>query len=252
MKRECTVIKVGGARLRDPAHVGRLAAYVGSIVRRGEAVLVVHGGGPEIAELHRNLDVAFTKHRGLRVTSEESMPLVTMVLCGLVNKRVVARFVADGIRAVGLCGVDYGLLTANLLDPEQLGRVGGPPRVDAARLWRVIDDSAVPVLAPVCLGRDGRPVNVNADTVAHAVSTALPATTLDFVSDVPGVRTAEAEVIPSLDAARIQGLLRGAEVSGGMIPKLQAALAAIDAGVERVRVGDLRGMQRGTATEVTA
>ena len=108
------------------------------------------------------------------------------------------------------------------------------------------------MVAPVCLGPDGEPVNVNADTVAHAIATALRATTLDFVSDVPGVRTAETRVVSRLDAAGIQRLLRGSEVTGGMIPKLQAALAAIDAGVRWVRVGDLGGMRQGTATEVTA
>ena len=137
------VIKVGGAKLREPDYVAELARYVGELHRKGEAVVVVHGGGPEIGELHRDLGVPFTKHRGLRVTSERSMPLVTMVLCGLVSKRVVARFVSEGIPAVGLSGVDHGLLTAEFLNRAQLGRVGGPPRVNLEPLVQLLDGGTV-------------------------------------------------------------------------------------------------------------
>ena len=113
-------------------------------------------------------------------------------------------------------------------------------------------DDQVLVVAPVCLGPDGAAVNVNADTVAHALATALQAGSLDFISDVPGVRTNSGEVATRLSAQQVKELLHSAAITGGMIPKLQAALAALDAGVTQVRVGDLQGMRRHTATEIHA
>jgi len=247
-----TVLKVGGAQLQGAAQLRRLSAYVARARGAGQAVVLVHGGGPEIGELHRQLALPFRKRRGLRVTPEGSMPLVTMVLCGLVNKRIVARLVSDGLPALGLCGVDRGALRAEFLNRKVLGRVGGPPRVDRARFAELLRAGQVIVLAPVCLGSDGEPVNVNADTVAHAVAAALAAARLEFVSDVAGIRTPQRGIADRLSAAEARQLLGSEAVTGGMIPKLQAALAALDTGIDRVRVGDLPGMMNDTATEITA
>ncbi len=245
-----TVIKIGGARLREEADLAALAELVQQRRAKSERLVVVHGGGAEIGELHRALDLPFEKRLGLRVTSDASMPLVTMVLAGLVNTRLVARLLEAGVPALGLSGVDGGLLRSRFIDHATLGRVGGPPRVDASLLQRLLDTDQVLVVAPVCLGPDGAPVNVNADTAAHALATALRARSLDFISDVPGVLTSDGEVAPRLSSAEVQALLHGAAITGGMIPKLQAALAALDAGVQQVRVGDLQGMQCRTATEI--
>ena len=249
------VIKVGGAQVATREGLAALTRHVRDRAARGERVLVVHGGGPEIGALQEALRIPVDRREGLRVTSPEGMRVTTMVLCGLVNKRIVARFVREGLRAVGLSGVDLGLLRAPLLDPARFGRVGGTPTADAGRLRALLDAGLLPVLAPVSLAPDGRPVNVNADTAANAVASALGAATLDFVSDVPGVRTrpdtdAVAARIPVAEARR---LLDGPSVvGGGMVPKLRAAVSAIAAGVARVRVGDLQAMADGTATEVTA
>ena len=249
------VVKVGGANLTRPDYVRDLSRHLRARVQRGERIVVVHGGGPEIGALHDALDVPFTRVDGLRVTSEEGMRLATMVLCGLVNKRVVARLVSDGLPAMGLSGVDLGLLRSELLDPERLGRVGSAPAVDVTRLRVLLDAGLLPVIAPVSLGPDGEPVNVNADTAAHAIATALSATSLDFVSDIPGVRTRKGStrVAARLTVRDIQRLVsEGDVIRGGMIPKLESAVAAVAAGVGRVRVGNLGGLGRNTATEVVA
>lgn len=247
-----TVVKVGGSQLQRDEQLAQLSAYVRRLQELGESTVVVHGGGPEIGELHRSLDLPFRKHRGLRVTADESMPLVTMVLCGLINKRVVARLSGDGLAAIGLSGVDGAVLRSAFLNREMLGRVGGPPQVDAEALVALLRLGWIVVLAPVCLGPDAQPINVNADTVAHAVAARLGATRLEFVSDVPGVKLPRDGVAERLSAVEVRRLLGGAAITGGMIPKLQAALAAVDAGVGRVRVGDLPAMLDDTATEITS
>lgn len=249
------VVKVGGANLERPAYVDELAGHVADCVARGERVVVVHGGGSEIGALHDALDVPFRKLEGLRVTSDAGMAITTQVLCGLVNKRVVARFVARGLPALGMSGVDLGLLRAELLDAERFGRVGDSPRVDVAALHVLLDAGLVPVIAPVSLGPDEAPVNVNADAAAHALATALGAETLDFLSDVPGVRVdpdsqdcAERLHVPEVRRLTDEAVV----VTGGMIPKLRAAAEAVERGVRRVRIGNLSGVRAGRCTEIVA
>lgn len=246
-----TVVKVGGAQLERPEQMAALARYLGGLPR-GSTAVVVHGGGPDIGRMHEALGKSYDKRMGLRVTPDDAMPVVTMVLCGLVNKRLVVELVAAGLPAIGLGGVDLGLLSAGFLNRDLLGRVGGPPSVNTDALRRLLDQGYVPVIAPVCLGPDGMPVNVNADTVAHAVATALQARSLEFVSDIPGVLDGAKQVLRRLDRHDVKQLMDSAAVSGGMIPKLQAAVAAVDAGVARVRVGDLEHMIDNTATEIVA
>jgi acetylglutamate kinase len=249
------VIKVGGSQLKETNGQGdnpidRLGLHIRNLHQQGSAVVVVHGGGPEVGKLHNDLGMPYRLLRGLRLTPEESMPLVTMALCGLVNKRLVARLVALGLPAVGLSGVDLKLLRSNFLNRQALGRVGGPPQVDRSILGEFLENQRIPVLAPVCCGPDGEPINVNADTVAHAVAIAMCATSLDFVSDIPGVKTPDEVAAKRLSRTDISGLLTSSAVSEGMIPKLQAAAAAIDAGVGRVRVGNIDGILEDTATEI--
>jgi acetylglutamate kinase len=250
-----SVLKIGGANLQQPEFVEQLSAYVVALRREGRRVVVVHGGGPEIGSFHDALGVPFEKSGGLRVTSAEGMEITTMVLCGLVNKRIAARFVSDGVPAVGLSGIDLGLLKAELLDEPRLGRVGNAPSVRRASLEKLLDAGLVPVIAPVSLGPEGDALNVNADTAAHAIATALEADSLDFVSDVPGVRTRAGSpaVARRLRVDEVERLLKTSSVvKGGMLPKLRSAVAAVAGGVGRVRVGDLPGMARGSATEVVA
>lgn len=246
------VVKVGGRQVAPDADLPGLAEYVRTCRASGARVVVVHGGGAEIAALHQAMGIPFVKRRGLRVTPEASMPLVTMVLRGVVNTRLVAALVSAGIPALGLSGVDAGLMTSSLLNPRELGRVGGPPRISADLLVELVGQGRVPVVAPVCLGPDDLPVNVNADTVAHGLAVALGARRLDFVSDVPGVRDGEKSLVSELDSRVLQQLLDQQALGEGMIPKVQAAMAASRGGVERVRIGSLESLGSSRATEVRA
>lgn len=247
-----TVIKVGGARLVSRDDLDALVTHLAKLRARGKSVVVVHGGGPEISALHERLGVDFEKRGGVRVTKGEGMDIAQMVLCGLVNKRIVARCLAGGVPAVGLSGVDGGLLRAPLLDERIWGRVGREPKVDASYIEEILSSGRVPVVAPISVAEDFDPVNVNADDAAHAIATALEADSLDFVSDIPGVKNDRDVVIPRIETDEVCRLIESGIVVGGMIPKLEAAVTAIEAGVKRVRIGDLSAMGAKTATEVAA
>ncbi len=243
------IVKVGGARLSDPEYLTALTVHVRAQQARGATVVLVHGGGREIGELHELLGVPFRKVGGLRVTSPSSMALVTMVLCGAINKRLVAHLVSSGVAALGVSGADLGLIRSGFLNRDRLGRVGGVPDVSAGALKSLFAPGRVVVIAPVCLGPDGDLLNVNADSVAQAVAVAVGAELIEFVTDVDAVRTREGNA-DRLSPAEVQALVEDQVALGGMIPKLHAALAALDGGVPRVRLGSLGSLADGTATEV--
>jgi len=245
-----SVFKVGGAHLADPDYLDRLAGLLGRERDRGTPAVLVHGGGKEIAELHEALDVPYRVCRDLRVTSPESMKIVSMVLVGLVNTRVVSHLNARGVPAEGLHGGDRHFMRASVLDAERLQRVGGPPRVDVAPLHRLLAEGVTPVVAPVCVDGEGGLLNVNADTAAQAVAMALSADRLDFITDVPAVRTANGEA-RRLTPSDVVALMKADEVRGGMVPKLHAAVAAVRAGVGRIRVGSIETLADDRATVVT-
>ena len=245
------MIKVGGAVLADPARLAELAEHVARATRSSREVIVVHGGGELIAHLHDQLGLETVKHGGLRATPPESMQVVAMALRGVRNVALVAELVEQGVPALGVSGADLGLLRSKLLNEARLGRVGGPPRVRAGQLRQLLDAGLVPVVAPVCLGPDGGLLNVNADTVAHAIACALGASSLDFVSDVPGVFDAEGEVIERIHADELAGLLESSSIRGGMIPKLQASHSAVCSGVARVRIGTLTSLASEAATQIS-
>jgi acetylglutamate kinase len=249
------VVKVGGAHLERPEYVSTLADHVHSLGESGDRVVVVHGGGREISNLHEHLDEPWEKRDGIRVTSPRGMEITTMVLCGLINKRLVAASLRRGTSAIGLSGVDLSILRASLADGPRLGRVGRDVIVNAAPLREQLLAGRMVFLSPVALGDDGHEINVNADTAAQAVARALGAERLDFVSDVPGVlRSKDAlECIPRLTAAEAsQLLLEPSVVVGGMRPKLTSAIEAVRAGVPCVRVGNLSTMRQDRATEVVS
>lgn len=243
-----TVVKVGGAQISSEDGLAQLLDFVKTSRLNGQIVLV-HGGGKDIGRIHEQLGVPFSTESGLRVTSDESMEIVTMVLAGLVNKRLVAMFVNAGINAVGICGADFGLMRSMPINRDRLGRVGGPPMIDSEMLETVMRNCEIAVVSPVCLGDDGGLLNVNADMVAQAVAVALRADRLDFVTDVEGIRS-DNGVLRQLDTAKLRELLGESVVTGGMIPKVRAALGAVDGGVARVRMGDYASLGGGTATEV--
>jgi len=245
------VIKVGGHEQDDPAFVAGLAAAVAGLRADGRLVVVVHGGGRAINDLQARLGHDVRVVDGLRATDDAGMDVVEMVLSGLANKRLVAAFVAAGHDAMGLSGVDRGLLRCRKLDHMggDLGRVGQMTAVRAEVLYALLDAGVVPIVSPVALGEDGRSWNVNADTAAAAVAEAMGAARLLLVSNVPGVRLGGG-IAPRLDAAAIEAAIAAGEIQGGMVPKVRAALAAVAAGVVEARVVDLAGLADGGGTAI--
>lgn len=246
-----TVIKVGGAQLNMGSRLGDLVAYVEDAMGLGQRVIIVHGGGCEIADLHHQLGVPFEQKSGLRTTSAESIDIVTMVLAGLVNKRVVGQLQLVGIPAIGVSGIDLGLLRAECIDKDRLGYVGGVPDVNTGVLDKLLSLDAVPVVAPVSQDSNGQFLNVNADIAAQAVAVAMNAACLEFVTDVDGVKSPRG-FEQRIDPDNLKRMLASKAITGGMIPKAQAAMAAVSAGVDRVRLGTYESLRNGNATEVYA
>jgi acetylglutamate kinase len=249
------VLKVGGNELDDPSFVTELARVVAGM---RPAPVLVHGGGKEIGVVQRALGGEPRFVAGLRVTDEAALQAAEMVLCGLVSTRLVAALAGAGADALGLSGVDRALIrVAKAQHPEgDLGRVGSPVAVRAEVIDGLLSEGVVPVIAPISLGPDG-PYNVNADEAAGAIAAALGELSSDsgqaaevvFVTNVPGV-LAGGEVAPQLSAAQIEGLIADGTISGGMIPKVRAALTALAAGVRSARITNLAGLGSGTGTVI--
>ena len=242
------VVKVGGRPQSDAALVGALADAVRA---RPGALVVMHGGGDEVGALQRLYGVEAHFIGGRRVTSTLDLEIVRMALSGSANKRLVSALVGAGIAAVGLSGEDAGLLRARLLDGDRFGFAGAPSVVDAALLRHLLQGGFLPVVSPVSRGDDASGsavLNVNGDDAAAAVASALDAEELLLVSDVEGVRVNGATVA-TLDSDEAVHLIGSGVAAGGMGAKLQAALAALQGGVRRVRISDIAAIgqpDRGT------
>lgn len=235
------VIKVGGNELDDPAFAARFAMAVAQIKRAGAQLIIVHGGGKELTRLLDALDAPTQFVDGLRVTDAKTRDAALMVLSGLANKRLVAVLLAQGVDAIGLSGLDAGLIRVERLS-DALGFVGRPIRVRAALLAAWLAQGLTPVCSPMSLGADGEIYNVNADHAAGAIAGAMDASLLTFLTNVPGVLDRDRSLMPHLSAAQAEALIADGVISGGMIPKVRAALDALDAGVRRVRITDLAGL----------
>jgi acetylglutamate kinase len=244
---QITVVKVGGNELDEPAFLDGLSAAVAGF--SGPLVLV-HGGGKEITAALGHYGVHSEFIGGLRVTSPEAMAIMQMVVCGTINKRVVGRLVAEGVRAIGLSGVDLTLLGCEPQRPGgvDLGRVGLITRVDAGAIQSMLGLGWLPVFAPVARGDDdGLSYNVNADQMAQAIAGAFAGAELLFVSNVPGVILG-GQVAAQLSRDDVAAAIASGEISGGMIPKVQAALASLDAGAASARITNLAGFSGGGGT----
>ena len=238
MSTRTVVIKYGGHAM-DQDELNAAFADDMAFLQQRMRLVVVHGGGPQINALLGRLAIASHFEKGLRVTDADTMQAVEMVLCGEVNKRVVSRFLQHGARAAGVSGRDGGLLRARVKDPV-LGLVGEVDQVDPALLSCLLDGGFLPVVAPVASGPEGQALNINADTAAGAVAGALQADFFVLISDVPGVLDAQKQLIPSLSRERIAALMEAGVISGGMIPKVQACLHALDQGCQRALILDGR------------
>ena len=228
------LVKLGGTLLDAPALRDQLAEQIAS-ARNGAQVVVVHGGGKQMTRYLAERGVESRFVNGLRVTTPETLDAVLKVFAGSVNHEFVASLNRAGAQAVGLSGIDAFLAKAEQMDPA-LGAVGRVVKSNPALLRLLVEHGYTPVVACVAGDREGRIFNVNADQMAVACATAFDADRLVFLTDVEGVLDASKRVLPVLTAAESESLIAGCVVTGGMLAKLEAALAALAGGVAQVRI----------------
>ena len=228
------VVKFGGHAMVDPALTESFAADIALLRQVGMRPIVVHGGGPQIAQMLERLNVSTKAVDGLRITDEPTMEIVEMVLAGKINKGVVTALNKAGGTAVGLSGKDGRLLLAEKVqrdDGVDLGFVGQPKHVNTAVIEAIRDAGLIPVIAPIGVDENGQGYNINADTAAGAIAAALKAERLIMLTDVDGVKDKAGELVSEIRRADIAGLVEDGTVSGGMIPKLEMCAAAVTSGV---------------------
>lgn len=235
MLSDVTVVKVGGNEMDDPAWIVRLAR---ALATRPEPVLIVHGGGKEVTQVQRTLGAEPEWVDGLRVTDEPALRAVSMVLSGVVNKRLVAALITAGVKAAGISGEDGSLFLAEPALGGRLGRTGEIREVRTELPLLLMSAGVTPVVSPVSRGTDGLPLNVNADDAAAALAAAIGAARFLLVSNVPGLLDG-ATMVGELEVESVEGWISSGAAHGGMAPKLRAAARAAGAGVAEVRIGDL-------------
>ncbi len=234
------VVKFGGNAMGDNEAMAEFARDVVLMRQVGVNPVVVHGGGPMINEMLTKLGIKSEFVRGKRVTDKATVDVVEMVLCGLVNKRIVQAIMDAGGRAVGISGKDDDLMVCVADDPE-LGFVGKPVEMNVQVLRDLYTAGIIPVVAPVATGMaDNETFNVNGDTAAGAIAGALKADRLLLLTDVSGVKNAAGEVVTQMTPEEVRQMMADGVISGGMIPKAETALAALDAGVRAVVILDGR------------
>ncbi|MCC4244329.1 acetylglutamate kinase [Stappia indica] len=243
---QVVVVKYGGHAMGDPALGNAFARDITLLRLAGVLPVVVHGGGPQIGTMLDRLGIKSEFRNGLRVTDKATVEIVEMVLAGSINKEIVHLINAEGGKAVGLCGKDGNMVTAEKLtrrvrDPNSaieqildLGFVGEPAEVNPTVLRLVMKEELIPVVAPVAPGVDGETYNINADTFAGAIAGALDAKRLLFLTDVPGVLDANGKLIKELTVSQARALIEDGTISGGMIPKVETCIEALERGVEGV------------------
>ena len=217
------MVKLGGSTLGSG---DTTLEDLATLQRKGMPLVVVHGGGKKVTDWMERLGMTTRHERGLRVTDEKAMEVIVAVLGGVVNKEIVAGIFARGGRAIGLSGLDGGMLLAQVKDPA-LGRVGEVVRVDPAPLWKVLEGGYIPVVAPFGVDEGGGALNINGDTAAAEIARALGAQKLIFLTDVPGVRDRERKTVPSLSRQEAQGLTSSGVVNGGMTLKVEACFLSL-------------------------
>ncbi|MGN6497160.1 MAG: acetylglutamate kinase [Tsuneonella sp.] len=246
------VVKYGGHAMGDPAAARDFAHDIVLLQAVGINPVVVHGGGPQIGAMLKKLGVESTFVDGLRVTDKATAEVAEMVLSGAINKELVGWIAAAGGKAIGISGKDAGLVTATKVtrtarDPDSqieqaidLGFVGEPSHVDTTILDTAVAAGMIPIVAPIGAGEDGHTYNINADTMAGAIAAALGAARLFLLTDVAGVLDKQGALLTDLTPADIERLQHEGTISGGMIPKLETCVHAVEAGCEAAVVLDGR------------
>jgi len=246
------VVKYGGHAMGDDHLAAEFGRDIALLKQVGINPVIVHGGGPQISAMLKRLDIKSDFVDGLRVTGPLEVEVVEMVLSGTVNKQVASLITQAGALAVGISGKDGGLVRARKLvrtkkDPDSniekvldLGFVGEPEHIDVRVIHALTGAGLIPVIAPVGIGADGTTYNINADTVAGAVAGALGATRLLMLTDVPGVLDAEKNLIPSLSVHDVYEKIASGVITGGMIPKVENCVDAVQRGVKGAVILDGR------------
>ena len=246
------VVKYGGHAMGDPELARDFAEDVVLLKAVGINPVVVHGGGPQIGQMLKQLGVESRFVDGLRVTDKATADIAEMVLCGSINKQIVGWIAGAGGKAIGISGKDGGLVTAKKVtrtarDPDSqieqvidLGFVGEPDVIDTSVIESIVAAGMIPVIAPIAPGTDGETYNVNADTMAGALAAALGAARLFLLTDVAGVLNKDGALLTDLTPAAIDRLQAEGTISGGMIPKLETCIHAVEAGCDAAVVLDGR------------
>ena len=247
---EIVVVKYGGNAMGDEAGAKLFARDIVLLEQTAINPVVVHGGGPQIGDMLKRLGIKSEFAAGLRITDKETVEIVEMVLAGSINKQIVGYINAAGGKAIGLTGKDGTMVqarkvTRSVVDPGSniekvidLGFVGEPDKVDVTVLTQILGRDLIPVLAPVATSADGATYNVNGDTFAGAIAGALKAKRLLLLTDVPGVLDKSGQLIKELSVDDARRLIADGTISGGMIPKVETCMYALDAGVEAVVILD--------------
>ncbi len=247
---EIVVVKYGGHAMGDATMAKSFASDIVLMEQTAINPVVVHGGGPQIGDMLKRLGIKSEFAAGLRITDKATIEVVEMVLAGSINKEIVGYINAAGGRAVGLCGKDGNMVqarkvTRTMVDPDSniekvvdLGFVGEPEKVDITVLSQILGRELIPVLAPVATSASGETYNVNADTFAGAIAGALKAKRLLLLTDVPGVLDKSKQLIKELSVDDARRLIADGTISGGMIPKVETCMYALEAGVEAVVILD--------------
>jgi acetylglutamate kinase len=247
---EIFVVKYGGHAMGDPEAARDFAEDVVLLKAVGINPVVVHGGGPQIGQMLKTLGVESSFVDGLRVTDAETARIAEMVLCGSINKEIVSWISQAGGRAVGISGKDGRLVIAEKVqrttrDPGSaiersvdLGFVGEPADIDRRVIDTISKAGMIPVIAPIGIGTDGHTYNINADTMAGAIAIALGAARLFLLTDVAGVLNKDKELIRDLTPRQIGDLRKDGTISGGMIPKLETCVHAVEGGVDAAVILD--------------
>ncbi|NIY71803.1 acetylglutamate kinase [Marivivens donghaensis] len=234
------VVKFGGNAMGDQDAMAEFARDIVLMRQVGVNPVVVHGGGPMINDMLSKLGIESEWVRGKRVTDKKTVEVVEMVLTGLVNKRIVQAIMDEGGRAVGLSGKDDDMMVCEADDPE-LGFVGKPVEMNVQVLRDLFAAGIIPVIAPVATGmKDNETFNVNGDTAAGAIAGALKADRLLLLTDVSGVKNKEGEIVTQMTPDDVRDMIADGTIAGGMIPKTETALKAVEDGVRAVVIMDGR------------
>lgn len=247
---QVVVVKYGGHAMGDEAAAEDFAEDIVLMEQSGLKPIVVHGGGPQIGAMLTKLGIKSEFAAGLRITDKATVEIVEMVLAGSINKQLVGWIASEGGKAIGLCGKDGNMvsarkLTRTTIDPDSniekvidLGFVGEPEKVNREVLDAVLKAELIPVIAPVAPGKDGQTYNVNADTFAGAIAGAMNAKRLLLLTDVPGVLDKNKNLIPEMTVDDCRRLIADGTITGGMIPKIETCIYALEQGVEAVVILD--------------